>query len=64
MATPPPGIDLSEDRTAEIAFPDWIFLALATVAVGLRLYSRVFTKVSFWWDDLAAVIALVSSRRP
>ena len=35
-------------------------LALSTMLVGLRLISRGLSAISYWFDDLAIVIGLVS----
>ncbi len=36
-----------------------VFIALAAVAVGLRLLARVLTQAYFWWDDLANLLSFV-----
>ena len=43
-------------------------LALSTIVVGLRLISRGLSATTFWFDDLAIIVALVGfgsqGRRP
>ncbi|KAJ5818483.1 hypothetical protein N7474_004074 [Penicillium riverlandense] len=58
MAAPPPGSDLSQDRSLQVAAPDWALLGLATFAVGLRFTARIVSKANLWWDDLAVCISL------
>ncbi len=36
-----------------------LFIALAVIAVGLRLLARVLTQAYFWWDDLANCLSFV-----
>ncbi|KAK4136034.1 hypothetical protein BT67DRAFT_417944 [Trichocladium antarcticum] len=38
-----------------------VFIALAVVAVALRLIARVLTHAYFWWDDLSNLFAFASS---
>ena len=37
-------------------------LAVATIAVVLRLLARKLSKASFWWDDWTIVAALVTTK--
>ena len=37
-------------------------LAVATIAVVLRLFARKLSKASFWWDDWTIVAALVTTK--
>ncbi|KAJ4306462.1 hypothetical protein N0V88_001264 [Collariella sp. IMI 366227] len=36
-----------------------VFVALAVIAVVLRLFARVLTQAYFWWDDLANLLSFV-----
>lgn len=35
-------------------------VALATIAVALRMYARSITKARYWWDDWVLILALVN----
>jgi hypothetical protein len=59
--TPPPGLDLSESRRANLYAAYSSTYGLAVVAVVLRLLCRTrVSKVGLWWDDYLICIALVS----
>ncbi|EAW21037.1 putative integral membrane protein [Aspergillus fischeri NRRL 181] len=57
--TPPPGLDLSESRRANLYAAYSSTYGLAVVAVVLRLLCRTrVSKVGLWWDDYLICIAL------
>lgn len=52
----------AEDRGPEIVAVSSALIALATVAVTLRFWSRfVGKKAGLWWDDWLSLAALVRS---
>lgn len=59
LPPPPPGVDLSEDRRAEIIVVAAITWALAIIAVGLRLVSRHIKGTRLWVDDWFIIAAIV-----
>ena len=52
---------LNETRGPEVVWSLSILLAIATVAVGLRIWARRISKLSFGIDDWLIFVALVSS---
>ncbi|KAI0119746.1 hypothetical protein F4814DRAFT_413130 [Daldinia grandis] len=48
----------NEDVTTDVGA---IVVVLAGIAVGLRFYSRYFTKAGFKWDDWLILVALVAT---
>ncbi|GFF44457.1 hypothetical protein IFM58399_07297 [Aspergillus lentulus] len=57
--TPPPGLDLSESKRANLYAAYSSTYGLAVVAVVLRLLCRTrVSKVGLWWDDYLICIAL------
>lgn len=43
-----------------------VFMFLATVAVGLRIYARRLRKIALWWDDytvLACIVSIIVQQR-
>jgi hypothetical protein len=56
---PPPGLDLTEDLSGNVIGSVVALMAIATVAVGLRIASRVSSKAGFGWDDWLIFLSLV-----
>ena len=57
---PSPNYDNPETRGPELIIVGSIFLALAALAVGLRLYTRIFVRHWIGLDDILVAISLVS----
>jgi hypothetical protein len=58
---PPPGLDLSESRRANLYAAYSSTYGLAVVAVVLRLWCRTrVSKVGLWWDDYLICLVLAS----
>ena len=52
---------MAERRPAPVPVGiDAFLIAIASLAIILRLVSRKLSHAGFWWDDWLAVIALVS----
>jgi hypothetical protein len=56
---PPPGLDLTEDLSGNVIGSVVTLMAIATVAVGLRIASRLTSKAGFGWDDWLIFLSLV-----
>ncbi|UNI18365.1 hypothetical protein JDV02_004638 [Purpureocillium takamizusanense] len=54
----PPGIDLTQDRRTDIIATSAVTLALAMLAVGLRIVSRRIKRVPLWIDDWLIIASL------
>ena len=50
-----------QSRTPEIYGSTITLTIVATAAVGLRLASRRISSATYWWDDWAIIVALVST---
>lgn len=48
-----------ETRGPAVVIANGIGLAVATIAVGIRIYTRVFITRNFGWDDTFILLALV-----
>lgn len=62
--TPPPGIDLHDDRGSRVISSGIALIVLPTVFVVVRFVSRFIASAGFWWDDLLVVVSLVLSHGP
>ena len=58
MSGAPGGGELNHRQVTLIAVCT-LCLVLSTVVVGLRLLARHLSEVKYWWDDAAAIAALV-----
>lgn len=56
---PPPGIDLSQDRSADLIGAWSSTWGMAVIAVILRITCRKLVKVRLWLDDWLIIISLV-----
>ena len=56
-----PGKELNAHQVQLIAVCTLCLISSTTV-VGLRFFARHVAGVKFWWDDCAAIVALVSLR--
>lgn len=62
MSIQPPA-DASDGGNATLGVSGLV-IVLAVISVGLRFYTRVFTRAGLWWDDwliLAAVVAILAT---
>jgi len=57
---PKPNYENPETRGPEVTIVGSVFLALATLAVGIRLYTRIFVRHWIGLDDILVAISLVS----
>lgn len=57
-----PGVNFYQSLTAPLYGITATLLAVATIAVVLRLFARKLSKASFWWDDWTIMAALVTSK--
>ncbi|KAL3959678.1 hypothetical protein ACCO45_004795 [Purpureocillium lilacinum] len=58
LPPPPPGIDLTQDRRPDIIATSAVTLALAMLAVALRIVSRRIKRVPLWIDDWLIIASL------
>ncbi|GJN84542.1 hypothetical protein PLIIFM63780_008099 [Purpureocillium lilacinum] len=63
LPPPPPGIDLTQDRRPDIIATSAVTLALAMLAVALRIVSRRIKRVPLWIDDWLIIASLVPVSR-
>ena len=56
---PPPNYENPETRGPELIIVNSVFLAFATVFIGMRLYTRIFVKKWFGLDDVFIILAYV-----
>lgn len=57
-----PGLPTEDDRGPNLLIAEWLTLALALIAVGLRLHGRCISLNIPGWDDhtiLAATVGLI-----
>lgn len=59
MAAPRPPPDADGNRSRELLTVTWIFCALSSLVVGLRLYVRVRMTRNLWWDDWVMFFTMV-----
>lgn len=62
LPPPPPGLDLTEDRSTVIVASTVATWILAVVTVALRVLSRRFKGNRLWIDDWLIIVSLVRSR--
>ncbi|KAK8223251.1 hypothetical protein HDK64DRAFT_275669 [Phyllosticta capitalensis] len=46
-------------RVDAIKIVPWVFTAVASVVVCLRVYTRAWVVRNFWWDDVVIIVAMV-----
>ena len=59
-----PGLPTEDDRGPNLLIAEWLTLALALIAVGLRLHGRCISLNIPGWDDhtiLAATVGLIEN---
>jgi hypothetical protein len=61
MSYPPPNYVNPTTRGPTLVIVNGVFLGIATLAVLLRLYTRLFVKRWFGWDDVFICCAYVRS---
>ena len=62
-AFPPGGATASYDYAPAIIATSCVFLALSTIALGLRLFCKWLKSGRLWWDDFVLVGSWVSEER-
>ena len=62
MAAPAPPPDAEGNRSRELLTVTWIFCALSSLVVGLRLYVRVRMTRNLWWDDWVMFFTMVRGK--
>lgn len=50
-----------ETRGSEIVITNGVGLVIASIAVGIRIYTRVAITRNFGWDDIFILLALVNN---
>ena len=56
----PPGVSPEDSRAGVTIGVVILVLTIASIAVGLRVYTRAFVIKQFGWDDFAAIASFVS----
>jgi hypothetical protein len=59
LAFPPPNYDNPKTRGNALTVVDSVFLAVALIFLLLRLYTRLFVRKWFGWDDVFICLAFV-----
>ena len=54
-----PGLPTESDRGPNLLIAEWLTLALALIAVGLRLHGRCISLNIPGWDDHTILVATV-----
>jgi hypothetical protein len=63
LSWPAPNYTDPTTRGEALLIVNLVFISIAFITVGLRLYTRIWIKRWFGWDDAAIVVALVWTSR-